>query len=67
MKLKKFLLLAKAVCSEDNCKVGKCPFAAWDNEEHSYSGCLINEFPSDWNIKEILKRSKDAEKHLGGD
>lgn len=55
MKVKKLFKFLNSICSENNCQVGKCPFAEWGDESHRYSNCLIrNETDDQWNIKKIL-------------
>lgn len=61
MKAKKFLKIAKHLCTEENCESDRCPFR--DKKQ----GCLMlgsDNIPEYWHIKKILKRVKKARKRL---
>lgn len=64
MKAKTFLKTVKRLCTDDNCKYGKCPMAV---KKENYSSCLMlaaENTPAEWKIKKILKAVKKARKRL---
>lgn len=61
MKVKKLFKFLNSICNEDNCKVGKCPFAEWGDESHNYSSCLVrNELGDQWDVENLVIKAKLA-------